>query len=75
MPGGVVLQVRLWVASCEFGYKAGLGRGILTATRIHTCSVDCQKAHWREHKARCKEVQAAKAAASVGGASTSAGGS
>ena len=37
-------------------------------------SVDCQKAQWKEHKARCKEVQAAKAAAS-GGASGSGGGS
>ena len=37
------------------------------------CSVECQKAHWREHKPRCKEVQAAKAAAR-GAASGSGGG-
>lgn len=33
------------------------------------CSVECQKAHWREHKPRCKELTKAKAAA--GSASSS----
>ena len=36
---------------------------LLTAHRLRPQrSVDCQKAQWKEHKARCKEVQAAKAA-------------
>ena len=39
-------------------------------SRLHR-SVACQKAHWKEHKPRCKEVQAARATAASGGASTS----
>ena len=55
---------------------AALGCGALTGLKrcggcgaVRYCSVECSRTHWREHRAECRRLQAARAAAKPANAS------